>query len=312
MDTQTIELLERVRLAGRKPLHTCTANEARTFPTLMKLLFGPGAVLHAERDMAIPGPGAKPLHARLYLPTPSPDTLIVFFHGGGWVLGSVADHGPFTSRLAHFTGAAVLSVEYGLAPEHPFPGPVLDAVAALAYAGQAGEQWLGRPVQRLVAMGDSAGATLATVATRHLRATPAQRQVDLQLLVYPVTDAGFDTPSYHEFAEDHLLTARDMRWFWDQYCPDLATRNHPDASPLKTPDLRGMPPTRIFTAELDPLRDEGEHYAQRLADAGVDCKLVRCTGTLHAFLAMIHYSPNAAKAFELIVQALTTGGETPP
>jgi acetyl esterase len=311
-DAPTLELLERVRTAGRKPFSACTAPEARAFPTMMKALFGEGTQVAQVRDLAIPTPQGHTVPARLYLPEAAATSLIVFFHGGGWVLGSVADYGPFTSTLAARSGAAVLSVDYRLAPECPFPGPVDDALAALEHAGQVGGQWLGRPLQRLIAMGDSAGATLATVATRRLRDTPGARAVDLQVLVYPVTDAGFDTPSYRDFAQGHLLTADDMHWFWDHYCPDPVARRDPDASPLQAPDLAGLPPTRLFTAECDPLRDEGEAYGQRLAAAGVDCQVVRCPGVLHAFLSLIHYSPNAARAFDTIVQSLQADASNPP
>ncbi|MDR7093188.1 alpha/beta hydrolase [Hydrogenophaga laconesensis] len=306
IDQPTLDLLDRVRMAGRKSFSACTAPEARAFPTLMKALFGEGEAVAQVRDVDIPTPQGHQVPARLYLPTQHDDRLIVFFHGGGWVLGSVADYGNFTATLAARTGTAVLSVDYRLAPESPFPGPVEDALAALDHAGQEGSQWLGQPLSRLIAMGDSAGATLATVATRRLRDTPGARQVDLQVLVYPVTDAGFDTPSYREFAQGHLLSADDMRWFWDHYCPDTAARRHPDASPLQATDLACLPPTRLFTAACDPLRDEGEAYGRRLKAAGVDCDVVRCEGLLHAFLSMIHYSPNAAQAFDTIVQSLVT------
>jgi acetyl esterase len=303
-DQPTLELLERVRTAGRKPFAACTAPEARAFPTLMKALFGQRPTGVETLNVSIAVASGEPIRARLYKPAHETGDLIVFFHGGGWVLGSVDDYDPFTATLSARTGAAVLSVDYRLAPESPFPGPVMDALAALEHAGRHGALWLGQPVRHLVAMGDSAGATLATVATRHLREQAAARQVDLQVLVYPVTDAGFDTPSYREFAQGHLLSADDMHWFWSQYCPDVSHRCHPDASPLRTIDLAGLPPTRIFTAACDPLRDEGEWYGQRLISAGVDCKVVRCPGVLHAFLAMIHYSPNAAGAFDNIVQCL--------
>lgn len=303
-DTPTLDLLERVRAAGRKPISACTATEARAFPTLMKSLFGEGLPVARVQDLTLPTPQGHPLPARLYVPEACNGDLIVYFHGGGWVLGSVADHGPFTATLAARTHAAVLSVDYRLAPESPHPGPVDDAIAALLQGGQAGATWLGQPLRRLIAMGDSAGATLATVATRRLRELPGARPVDLQVLVYPVTDAGFDTASYRDFAQGHLLSADDMRWFWDHYCPDTAARRHPDASPLQATDLAGLPPARIFTAECDPLRDEGEAYGERLTAAGVDCETVRCPGLLHAFLSMIHTSPNAARAFDGIVQSL--------
>jgi acetyl esterase len=313
LDAPTLELLERVRAAGRAPFSACTAAQARAFPTLMKSLFGDAHPATAVRDIAIPAPQGHTVPARLYVPqTDGVASLIVYFHGGGWVLGSVDDYHPFSATLAARTGAAVLSVDYRLAPECAFPGPVHDAVAALRHAGEHAAQWLGRPLQWLIAMGDSAGANLATVATRHLRDTPGARPVDLQVLLYPVTDAGFDTPSYRDFAQGHLLSADDMRWFWGHYCPDAAARRHPDASPLHATDLAGLPPARVFTAECDPLRDEGEAYGERLRAAGVDCRTVRCAGVLHAFLSMIHYSPNAARAFDGIVQSLAEDTDLPP
>ncbi|MDE2119172.1 MAG: alpha/beta hydrolase [Betaproteobacteria bacterium] len=304
MDQPTLDLLRRTRTRGRQPLSGLSVEQARRFPSWYELLFGPAPKLAVMRDVRIPVAGGQELHARLYADNPEVDSLVVYFHGGGWVLGSVAAFEPCTALLARRTGSALLSVDYRLAPEHPFPTPVLDAEAALRFAAGHGAQLLGRPLRRLVAMGDSAGATLATVATRRLARSGDARVPDLQVLVYPVTDAGFDTPSYREFAEGHLLSADDMHWFWNHYCPDVARRADPDVSPLRTPDLSGLPPALVYTAELDPLRDEGEQYAERLRQAGVDCRMVRCPGVLHSFLAMANVLPLAASAFDTVCRDL--------
>lgn len=311
MDPEIQDLLERVEQADRKPFWQCSAAEARSFPTLMRLLFGPTPPCESTAVAFASADGHR-VPARLYLPEARPAGLIVFFHGGGWVIGSVDDYHPFTATLAIETGHAVLSVDYRLAPEHPYPLPVQDAVAALAYAADQGARLLGCEPRILSAMGESAGATLATVATRLHRANAHARQIDLQVLAYPVTDAGFDTESFRTFERNYLLTSRDMRWFWDQYCPDKARRQEALASPLQAGDLQGMPRTLLLTAEFDPLRDEGEHYARRLVEAGTACKTVRCEGLVHGFLAMIHYAPSAGAAFDTIKRLFRNQPEFQP
>lgn len=304
MDQPTLDLLRRTRTRARQPLSGLSVEQARKFPSWYELLFGPAPRLAVMRDVRIPSLDGQQLHARLYADDAEADSLVVYFHGGGWVLGSVAAFEPCTALLARRTGAALLSVDYRLAPEHAFPTPVLDAEAALRFAADHARELLGRPLRRLVAMGDSAGATLATVATRRLARSEGARVPDLQVLVYPVTDAGFDTPSYREYAQGYLLAAEDMRWFWNHYCPDVARRDDPDVSPLREPDLSGLPPTLLYTAELDPLRDEGEQYGERLRQAGVDCRLVRCPGVLHSFMAMANVLPLAASAFDTLCRDL--------
>jgi acetyl esterase len=153
-------------------------------------------------------------------------------------------------------------------------------------------------------MGDSAGANLATVAARLHNELPSARPVDYQVLAYPVTDHRFDTESYEDFAEGYLLTRRDMAWFWDQYQPDVKLRDDPLASPLRAPDLSASPPALVLSAALDPLRDEGEAYGERLREASVTTDVVRCDGVVHGFLAMVNYAPAAERAFERIVSGI--------
>lgn len=304
MDKEIAALLQRVKESGRTPFWQSTPETARSGSTLMRLLFGDAPAVEHVEDLSFTTRDGSLIGARLYVPSSEADSLIVFFHGGGWVIGSVADYHPFTARLARDTGCAVLSVDYRLAPEHPFPLPVEDAQAALSVASREGGRWLGKPLRRLIAMGDSAGGTLATVATRLHGLTSDFKPIDLQVLAYPVTDANFETSSYRQLAEGYLLTRRDMQWFWDQYCPDTSRRSNPDASPLGASDLSSMPPTVLLCGSLDPLLDEGLSYGRRLAKAGVPVEVLSCEGLVHGFLAMINYSPTAGRAYQGAVDAI--------
>jgi len=300
MDLEIQALLQKVREANRPPFWQSTPDAARNGPMLMNLLFGEPPPSRFE-DFTIPSSGGHALPVRLYRPEGEPKGLIVYFHGGGWVIGSVAAYHPLTATLAQCTGCAVLSVDYRLAPEHPYPQPLDDARAAIEWAAAQGAAAIGADPRALVAMGDSAGGNLATVAARLHNASGPARRVDLQVLAYPVCDHDFDTPSYLEFAEGNLLTRNDMKWFWNHYCPDEALRADPRLSPLQAPDLAGSPAALILTAGRDPLRDEGEAYGERLAQAGVPTETVRCEGLVHGFLAMINYAPSAGRAFETLV-----------
>jgi acetyl esterase len=212
------------------------------------------------RDFVLPGPGG-PIAARMYLPdAPRPLPLLAYFFGGGWVLGSLETVDPVCRRLANAAECAVVSIAYRRAPEHPFPAAVEDVLAATRALGAD------------VVAGDSAGGNLAAVVARH------QRDLKLQLLIYPVTDAGLNTPSYREFADGYGLTAAGMKRFWELYL-DGADGTVPDASPLRATDLAGLPPAHVITAEYDVLRDEGEAYASKLEHA----TLVRVPGTIHGF-----------------------------
>ncbi|NBS66898.1 MAG: alpha/beta hydrolase [Betaproteobacteria bacterium] len=278
MDKEIETLLEMVKSANRKPFWQSTPQEARSGPMLMALLFGDAPSVERDESFTIPSSGGFDLPVRLYVPSANPKGLIVYFHG---------------------------SVDYRLAPEHAFPLPVYDALAAIRWgASPAAAKAIGHEPPVLVAMGDSAGGNLATVASRLHNASSPARRVDLQVLAYPVTDHRFDTGSYAEFAEGNLLTRNDMKWFWDHYCPDTSKRSHPDASPMQARDLSDSPAALIVTAGRDPLRDEGEAYGQRLKDAGVPTEVVRGEGLVHGFLAMINYAPSAGRAFETMAAAI--------
>ena len=306
MDKEIETLLEMVKSAKRKPFWQSTPAQAREGPMLMDLLFGAAPDVARIEDFSIASSDGHALPVRLYVPQEQPRGLIVYFHGGGWVIGSVAAYHPLTATLAVRTGCAVLSVDYRLAPEYPFPLPLEDAISALRWGAEHAEARIGSPFARLIAMGDSAGGNLATVAARlHNRIVDA-RPVDLQILAYPVTAHDFSTESYESFAEGHLLTRRDMMWFWDQYLPDPAKRDDPLASPLATPDLACSPAALILSAGCDPLRDEGEAYARKLDAAGVNVVATRYNGMIHDFglLNVISQIPGTQSAMQQAAAAL--------
>jgi acetyl esterase len=218
------------------------------------------------RDVTISGG----LTGRLYTPLRStgPLPVLVYLHGGGWVAGSVATHDPFCRLLSEAAGVIIISVEYRLAPEHPHPAALDDALAAVQWAANNANQW-GGDAARLALGGDSAGAHLAAVAANRLCATTGAPALRALLLLYPVTDHPTGNhPSYTENATGYGLEANVMRWMWEQYSPG-ASPDDPDVSPLRLHTLPPLPPTLVATAEYDVLRDDGIAYAEKLGAAGV-------------------------------------------
>jgi acetyl esterase len=210
--------------------------------------------------------------------------VLVYFHGGGWVLGSLEGSDHVSRELANTAGCLVVSVDYRLAPEHKFPAGLRDCEAAFEWAVANATSFGGDPA-RLAVGGDSAGGNLSTAVCLSAR-TRGRRAPIFQLLIYPVIDHDFDRASYHENAEGYMLTTDSMRWFWEQYVNSAAEMDDPLASPILAADLSGLPPALIITAEFDPLRDEGEAYADRLRQAGVPVVLSRYDGMIHGFFAM--------------------------
>jgi acetyl esterase len=229
---------------------------------------------------------AASVPVRIYRPAAATPGALVWFHGGGWVLGSLDTHDGIARRLANRAACTLVSVDYRLAPEHRFPAAVEDAWEAA--------RWAGGEFGTISVGGDSAGGTLAAVVA--LRAREAGVPVSLQVLVYPITDHSFDTASYEECAEGYGLTRDGMRWFWDTYLGPSQDGSPPDASPLRATELAGVAPALVITAEFDPLRDEGEAYAERLREAGVPTTLRRYDGQNHGFFRMAAVFPAAAAA----------------
>ncbi|HWI73662.1 MAG TPA: alpha/beta hydrolase [Baekduia sp.] len=220
-------------------------------------------------DHRAPGRGGD-IPVRLYVPaaTSAPGPLLVYFHGGGWVQGSIETHDASCRLLAHLSGVRVLSVDYRLAPEHPYPAAVQDAVSAYAWAADRAAM-LGADPARLAVGGDSAGGNLAAVMAQAARDDERLPDACFQLLLYPVTDVAARAASYETYASGYLLTASGMDWFLGKYLPDVGRRVEPEASPLRAVSLAGLPPAYVATCVPDVLRDEGEEYARRLRAAGV-------------------------------------------
>ena len=302
LDREVAAFLEELRLAGAPALSSLSPQEARVACEADAALLGPADEVAAKVDREIPGP-AGPIRVRIYTPASAPPHgLFVYYHGGGWVIGDVATHDAFCSTLANAAGWRVLSVDYRLAPEHKFPAAVDDAYAAAEWAFANVEAVCGA-VEPIAVGGDSAGGNLAAAVCLMARDRNAFRPA-LEVLVYPVTNYAFDTPSYRENAEGYLLTRADMQWFWDCYLARPEDGWRPYASPLRAADFSGLPPALVLTAEYDPLRDEGEAYAARLRAAGVPVKVVRYPGMIHAFIRRTKQFTQARAATGEIARAL--------
>lgn len=222
------------------------------------------------------------LAVRVYIPDgPPPFPLVVYFHGGGWVSGDLAMHDGTCRRIANRAQCVVVNVDYRLAPEHRFPAAVDDARRAVCWAQEHADALLADP-RRLAVAGTSAGGNLAAAVALRAR-DEGGPDISLQVLVYPVVDATMSSASYRTLATGYLLDREMMEWFWEQYVPEPDDRLHPWASPLHATSLAGLPAAVVVTAEFDPLRDEGEAYAARLADAGVPVLARRYDGQIHSF-----------------------------
>lgn len=293
--------------AGGPPAHRVPVAELRAGHERETVeLSGPGPEVAEVRELEVSGPGG-PVPVRLYRPVDGslhPPALVVYAHGGGWVVGSLDSIDPVCRALAVASGALVASVGYRLAPEHPFPAGLEDVVAVIrGLTERAGE--LGADPTRVAVAGDSAGANLVTVAARRLRdaGDPPPR---FQALVYPVCDRDLTTVSYTEKAEGFGLTADAMRRYWDLYLAGGDGRR-PDASPLLAPDLSGLPPAFVLTVDDDVLRDEGEAYARALEAAGVPVTLRRYDGAAHGFLRWMARSELSRRAVAEVGAALRAG-----
>ena len=302
------EFMAMLDALGAKPLNEMTVAEARETMDGFKALIPAGPEVAKVEDLEVPLPGGTPLPVRVYVPEGDVRGVIVYFHGGGWVLGDLDSYDPLMRALANGTGFTVASVEYRLAPEHRYPTAVNDCTIAFAWiAGNRAQ--LGADGLPLVIAGDSAGGNLATVVARRMR-DMAGPQPAMQVLVYPVADHDTDTACYLDAENQQFLDRNAMVWFWDHYAPDATRRAEPDASPLRVADLADLAPALVVTAEYDPLRDEGEAYAGRLTDAGVPTTLIRHDGQMHGFFSIL-VIPGHEVAIEQIAAALNDVVGTP-
>ncbi len=302
LDPDAKAYLDRLAALGAPPVSELAPAEVRLAAEATAVdLFGPTDPVGAVVDQAIPGP----VRIRVYQPPGAAPhrPVLVYLHGGGWVAGSLDTHDGVCRALCARTPCAVVSVDYRLAPEHRYPAAVEDAWAATAWVA-AHATSIGGDASRLAVGGDSAGGTLAAAVA--LRARDHGLALALQLLVYPVVDHAFDTGSYEAFATGYGLTRDAMRWYWEQYLGPAGDGSEVEASPLRAPDLAGVAPAHVLTVEFDPLRDEGEAFAERLGVAGVRTTARRVDGLVHGCYRMPAIMPRANELLDSSASALRT------
>jgi acetyl esterase len=255
-------------------------------------------------DQCVDGPRG-PVPIRVYHPLDAPQgplAVAVFTHGGGWVVCDLDSHDGMCRAVANASHCVVVAVDYRLAPEHRFPAGLEDAYAVLEWVAANAHEIEVDP-SRLAVVGDSAGGNLAAALTLMARERVGPR-IAAQVLVYPVTDHDFTTESHNDPGDPKVLQSDEVQYFWQEYLSDARDASNPYASPMRAPSLRELPPALVITAEFDPLRDEGEAYAHRLADAGVPVELVRYDGMMHSFVTFLDALPAARLAVDRIARHL--------
>lgn len=302
LDPLAQAFLEQLAASGAPPLHELSVEQARQVIVELFATQDPPEPVGRVEDRMIPGADGE-IPIRIYTPQgQGPFSVLVYFHGGGWVIGNHEAYDPTCRALTNAAGCLVVSVAYRLAPEHKFPAAPQDCYAALQWVAAHAAELQGNAA-RLAIGGDSAGGNLTAVVAQMARDRGGPPLV-YQLLVYPVTDHGYDTGSYQENADGYLLTKDAMVWFWNHYLRSAADGNDPQASPLRAPNLHHLPPALVLTAEFDPLRDEGEAYARRLQEAGVPVTLKRYDGMIHGFFSLGKVFPQGQHAIQEAAKGL--------
>ena len=301
LDPNVELLLQTIQQQAPPPLREVGVAEAREGITLLHALCNPVDIGRAE-DHTVPGAsGDVPI--RIYSQaTEAALPVVVYLHGGGWTIGDIDNYDQVCRKLAIASGLTVVSVDYRLAPEYTFPCAVEDAYAVTRWIAEHSDE-LGVDGSRLAVAGDSAGGNLAAVTSILARDRGAPT-IAFQVLIYPVIDGTMSFPSYKENAEGYLLSADDMAWFYEQYVGPDVDRKDPLLSPLYAPDLTGLPAALVITAEYDPLRDEGEAYADALQQAGVSARASRYDGLVHGFFPLDGVIPAATGAMDEAAAAL--------
>lgn len=300
-------MLSEAAAAGAPPMTELSPPEARAMYQAMRPE-NPDLAVGSVSELGIPGP-AGDIPARVYRPEGAGDfPVLMNFHGGGWVIGDLLTADAISRDFCRTAQCVVVSIDYRLAPEHPYPAAAEDCIAATAWVGENMGAVGGNG--KLAVTGESAGGQLAAVVAQAAQAA-GQPDICFQLLAYPVVDHDMTRGSYVENAEGYLLTTDTMRWFWDLYCPDPSARDDAKASPIKAESLAGQPPAMVVTAEFDPLRDEGKAYADALSNAGVPTTYHCADGLIHDFLATAALLPCSRPPFEAACAALKTAFAAP-
>ncbi|MFD1814089.1 alpha/beta hydrolase [Rhodococcus gannanensis] len=299
LEPVSLALLTQLAETRDPPIHEGTPALARMAGPIFAGMSGRGPDVARVRNLKLDTPDGGRIRVRVLEPEGESRSVVVYFHGGGWVIGDIDLQYDHVARdLVNLTRSTVVLVNYRKAPEHPFPAAIEDSYLGLCWAAEHLEGHAPAGVPLIVA-GDSAGGNIAAVMTQWARDRGGPR-IDFQVLVYPVTDCDFDRPSYVA-PENQLLLSRDtMIWFWGHYLSNAESRTSPDASPLRAPSLAGLPPALVYVAECDPLHDEGVAYARALADAGVAVVLEEAAGQMHAYFQMADILPGYRTGVELV------------
>ena len=299
IDREAQAVLDYVAERETTPLPQMSPEEARRFDGLP---LAPGPEVFRVEDRRIGGPAGE-IPIRVYTPgSAGPLPVLAWFHGGGWVLGSLDSEDGTCRRLANAAGCVVVSVEYRLAPEAKFPAAAEDCYAATDWAARNAAAIGGDP-SRIAVGGDSAGGNLAAAVSLMARDRGGP-PLAFQLLVCPIIERNFETGSYRDCANLYRPTRDLMAWFWGHYLEDEADAENPYAAPMKANDLSSLPGALVVTAEFDPLRDEGEAYARRLAEAGVAARHVRYDGAVHFLFLLANVLEKGRRAIDEAAAAL--------
>lgn len=296
LDKQVEAFMKLLAEAGGPALNEMPPTAAREASAALGQFGGVPEPVASIVNRTVPGPLGE-IPVRIYTPVgDGPFPILMYFHGGGWVIGSPDTVETTCTMLANRAGAIVISVDYRLAPEHKFPAAAEDCYAATLWAAENAREIGGDP-ERIAVSGDSAGGNLAAVISIMARETGAPK-LTYQVLFYPVTDYSFETESYKQNGEDYFLTTAMMKWFWGHYLNTDEDGRDWRASPLQVTDPSNLPPAFVVTAEFDPLRDEGEAYAQLLLRGGNTVTLKRYDGQIHAFVTILGVMDRGKQAIE--------------
>lgn len=301
LDPRAKRFLDRLAAVNHRSVLALTVSERRESVAQLLSFAGPGEPIAHVEERTLPGPSGMPLTLRIYRPAGAPATAaaaLVYFHGGGLVAGSLDTHDPICRALSNASGCVLLSVDYRLAPEFPYPAAIADGCHATAWIAAHAVD-LGIDASRLGVGGDSAGATLAAVVCQIVAAT-GEVKLALQFLLCPILDFGATTASRLDFSSGYLVDQATLDHDLKHYLGADGDPTHPRVSPGRAPQVSGLPPTCIHTAEFDPLRDEAADYARRLREAGIQTTYTCHSGMIHLFYGMGALIPYATTAFQSI------------
>jgi acetyl esterase len=304
LDPQVKDFLDRLTAAQLTPIQELTIAQARAQMDMSTHFLGELPPAARVEDRHVRGPDGT-IRVRIITPpgaSAAPRPVLVYSHGGGWVLGNIESHEGICRAIASVGDVIVATVDYRRAPEHRFPAAAEDAYAATSWVAAHAAEFGGDP-GRIAVGGDSAGGNLAAVTCLMARDRGGPAPA-MQVLLYPITDYNLQNSSYRQCAEGYFLTRSEMAWYWEHYCPKVDDRWHPHASPCRAGDLTGLPRALVITAEYDVLRDEGEEYAVRLQEARVPVSVHRYEGMIHGFVRRFPFFSQGRAAIAEIGRAL--------